>query len=1145
MNFHREGFAQQQRMHNGRRLLKTTVLVLNALVLILGGMAAGAASPPDISPAALGQIQALQDEKAAFTATQQKIDSQLVFALKRHRGQRIARGMVEGMRIGVAAGADGRVQVDIQARVTPDLLQRVEGAGGVVLGAFPRFDAIRASVPLTACEVIAGFSGVRFIRPAVPCIPHTQDREGVAVHEDDRARAVFGADGSGVKVGVLSSGAAYLDLARTNGDLGPVTVLPGQAGSGTTAEGSAMLEIIHAMAPGAQLYFATGEEGEAQFAQNILDLRAAGCDIIVDDILYPDESPFQDGLVAQAVNQVTSEGALYFSAAGNSGNFDHGSSGTWEGDFVDGGPVSGAVTGRGGRIHSFGSNTYDPITKGGMDAVLFWSDPLGASTNDYDLFVLDPTGSKVVASSVNIQNGSQDPLELIWSPTTTGERLVVVKVSGEPRFLYLNSYASFLPFATAGTILGHAAAANAFAVAAVGASAAFPNPFEGGDSDPVESFSSDGPRLMFYASDGTPLTPGNFSSTGGLVRLKPDLAAADGVTTSIPGPPSAPGAFDPFYGTSAAAPHAAAIAALLKSYNPGLTSAQIRTILTSSALPLTGLGYAPMAPGMDRDAGYGIVMAYQALALAPPGPPSTNAPPGNPLPPPPPVSGAAISSLYSFAYNGDGAVPNGLVPGVDGNLYGVTRYGGESVINISGASTGYGTVFRLTTNGALSTLSVFDDLNGASPFDGLVAGVDGVFYGTTRFGGPSIASDPSQFGHGAVVRITPDGAIAVVAAFYGTNGSSPVSGLVPALGGGFYGATAFGGPLTNASSILGDVGGSDDGFGVGYGLVFKLEPDGGLETVAWFTGTNGANPPAAPILGPDGNLYGVTSSGGAFGHGTIFKMTPQGGLASIHDFTGGADGGHPRAGLALGPDGGFYGTTCLGGDFGNGTVFRIQPDGGLTTLGVFDGTNGANPQAALAWGGNGGFYGTAAYGGPVDDGVVFRIQTNGALAALAWFTGSNGVLPLAPLVTGPDGQWYGTTASGGAANEGTVFRFTPFAAPPLIQSVIQSNGMLQLTWSSFQGGIYQPRFTTGLTSAHWSNLGGQLTATGGSLAVTDTIGPDSNRFYQIELLSGQTTKDLSTSARLRRPDNAIAISNSFRRIPATFATPSAPPEPKP
>jgi subtilisin family serine protease len=112
---------------------------------------------------------------------------------------------------------------------------------------------------------------------------------------------------------------------------------------------------------------------------------------------------------------------------------------------------------------------------------------------------------------------------------------------------------------------------------------------------------------VFFNADGSAITPGNFLSTGGTVRQKPDITAADGVATSFPAYPAS--YFNPFYGTSAAAPHAAAIAALVKSYKPNLSAAQIRNILTSTALDIEAGGY-------DKDSGYGIVMADRALSKA-------------------------------------------------------------------------------------------------------------------------------------------------------------------------------------------------------------------------------------------------------------------------------------------------------------------------------------------------------------------------------------------------------------------------------------------------------------------------------------------------------------------------------------------------
>src|SRR5262249_46186288 len=140
--------------------------------------------------------------------------------------------------------------------------------------------------------------------------------------------------------------------------------------------------------------------------------------------------------------------------------------------------------------------------------------------------------------------------------------------------------------------------------ASVNVATAFPNPFAGGAQNPVEDTSSDGPRRVFFNPDGTPITPGNFLATGGFVRQYPTIAASDGVSTTVPG-------FSPFFGTSAAAPHAAAIAALIKSFNPTLTLAQIRLLLTSTALDNE-------ATGLDFNGGYGIVMANAAVAGAPP-----------------------------------------------------------------------------------------------------------------------------------------------------------------------------------------------------------------------------------------------------------------------------------------------------------------------------------------------------------------------------------------------------------------------------------------------------------------------------------------------------------------------------------------------
>lgn len=586
------------------RLARSFRAACGCLALLVSAGALTAVAADTLSPSALQQIQALEAEKAARTPAQQKMDSQLVYLVKQSRHEVIAAG-VTNLQIGVQADTNGLVKVDITATVTPGLLDYIAANGGSVLNSQERFHAIRALVPVGQLEALAGRGDVKFVQPAVPALRNTGsiDSQGDVTHRADVARSAFNVDGSGIKVGVLSDSVDFLSSSQATGDLPPnVTILPGQSGVPGTGEGTAMLEIIYDLAPGAQLYFATAFGGPGGFAQNILNLRSAGCDVIVDDVGYFNESPFQDGIIAQAVDSVTADGAMYFSSAGNEGNKKHSTSGTWEGDFADGGAVTAPVDGKGGNVHSFGSANYDSVTASGP-AVLFWSDPLGASTNDYDLYVLDATGANIVGSSTTVQNGSQDPYEIV-SPALTGDRIVIVKAKGDPRFLHLSVLRGTLAVNTDGETKGHACATNAYCVAATDVANSFPNPFTGGSRNPVESFSSDGPRRMYYQADGTPYTPGSYLASGGIVRQKPDITAADGVATSVPG-------FNPFYGTSAAAPHAGAIAALLKSYNSALTTDQIRAILTGTALDIE-------AAGVDENAGSGIVMAYEALQASPP-----------------------------------------------------------------------------------------------------------------------------------------------------------------------------------------------------------------------------------------------------------------------------------------------------------------------------------------------------------------------------------------------------------------------------------------------------------------------------------------------------------------------------------------------
>ena len=569
------------------RALPTLIL---AALLAQGGSAG--AQPLALAPQGAEQVRALLAEKASRSPAERKIGSPLLYAARMRRGLAAAPGVAR-LRSAVDLDAEGRALVDLRADATPGLLAEIESVGGVVLASRPELRSVRARVPLDALETLAQRDEVDSLRPGD--LPFTRVvSQGDVAHRADSVRAQYAVDGAVVRIGVLSDGVDSLSALEASGELpSSVSVLPGQAGSGS--EGTAMLEIVHDLAPGAQLLFATAFNGQASFASNIRSLRQAGANILVDDVGYFAEAALQDDVIAQAVEDVVADGALYFSAAGNDGNLDSGTGGVWEGDFIDSGQ---SLSGR--PMHAFATGVVgDTLTGASAGAyTLHWSDPKWASGNDYDLFLLNPSLTTVVAASTNVQDGNDAPFELIPSlASDVGDRLVVVKHSGQARFLHLDTLRGRLALATTGSVTGHPAAKSAIAVAAVDVRTASGPGGTFSGSESVEAYSSDGPRRILYLADGTPITPGNVSSTGGELRAKPDLAAADCVSTATPG-------FTTFCGTSAAAPHAAAIAALLWQLGTaaGATPDDIRKTLAAGALDLE-------APGADRDAGSGLAAA--------------------------------------------------------------------------------------------------------------------------------------------------------------------------------------------------------------------------------------------------------------------------------------------------------------------------------------------------------------------------------------------------------------------------------------------------------------------------------------------------------------------------------------------------------
>ncbi|MFZ0312254.1 MAG: choice-of-anchor tandem repeat GloVer-containing protein [Candidatus Korobacteraceae bacterium] len=408
-----------------------------------------------------------------------------------------------------------------------------------------------------------------------------------------------------------------------------------------------------------------------------------------------------------------------------------------------------------------------------------------------------------------------------------------------------------------------------------------------------------------------------------------------------------------------------------------------------------------------------------------------------------------LTALYSFCGQPnctDGEVPYaGLVQATDGNFYGTTNEGGANGL--------FGTVFKITPSGTLTTLYSFcsqpNCTDGELPYAGLVQATDGNFYGTTSGGG-------AVYYDGTVFKITPSGTLTTLYSFCSqpncTDGTEP-SALIQATDGNFYGTTLYGGSNKSCTDA-------------GCGTVFKITPSGTLTTLHSFNGLDGflgyiAGSAQALVQATDGNFYGTSPLGGnqgcgngtGGGCGTVFKITPGGTFTQLYSFCSQAnctDGFYPLASLVEGTDGNLYGTTAFGGSGGYcgvspggcGTVFKITPSGTLTTLYSFclqsNCPDGLNVYAGLVQATDGNFYGTTQSGGANYSGTIFQITPRGTLTTLYSFCSqpscADGGHPLAGLVQATDGNFYGTnSAFGGNCQEngqcGTVFRLSTGLSP--------------------------------------------------------------------------------------------------------------------
>lgn len=329
----------------------------------------------------------------------------------------------------------------------------------------------------------------------------------------------------------------------------------------------------------------------------------------------------------------------------------------------------------------------------------------------------------------------------------------------------------------------------------------------------------------------------------------------------------------------------------------------------------------------------------------------------------------------------------------------------------------YSTLSTVLPAQTFKTLTNFDGTNGSVPYDTLVQSADGNFYGTASTGG--------AYSRGTVFELTPQGQLKALHSFQGQphDGSYPYGGLLQASDGNFYGTTSKGGAKDQ-------------------GTVFRMTPDGAVSIVYSFCAQSGcpdgSYPASSLAQGNDGNLYGITVYGGSSfcgtGCGTIFRITLHGLLTTLYSFCTSrncTDGIYPYAGLALGSDGNFYGTTYAGGTYSLGTVFKMTPNGNLANLHSFSGkpSDGSFPYGAVVQGSDGNYYGTTSSGGGKDQGTVFRMTSKGSVTTLHSFCSQNacadGTAPQGALMQASDGNYYGTTSGSGSNCCGTAFAITP------------------------------------------------------------------------------------------------------------------------
>ena len=482
---------------------------------------------------------------------------------------------------------------------------------------------ISGVIPISELGNVAALSSLRLVRPVYQPITNVGlvTSQGDVAQRSSNARSIYpGVDGTGITVGVLSDsynnlGGASADVA--SGDLPSGVIVLQDLASGGTDEGRAMLQIVSDVAPGAKLAFNTAfVGGQAGFANGIKNLAkpvangGAGASVIVDDVFYFAEPYFQDGIVTQAVDQVAANGVAYFSSAGNQARR------SYESAFVPG--SSATVGGQNYTFQDFDPsevvNNFQAITiNGAFTPGLQWDQPFASasttgvgSQNDLDMFLFaSPSFTSTIYASSTSNNLNADPFE-IFGVTGTATAYVAIgkrdSVGGanptKIKYVDFSGRNNTFQFATnSSTSFGHNQSANGLGVAAASYQQ---TPAFGTNPAVAQSFTSLG---------GTPIlfdTAGNRLATP-IIRNQPAITAPDGVDTTFFGQDSDGNGKPNFFGTSAAAPSAAGVAALIRQAAPSATNTQVYNALKTTALDMN-------TPGYDLLTGYGLIQADAAIA---------------------------------------------------------------------------------------------------------------------------------------------------------------------------------------------------------------------------------------------------------------------------------------------------------------------------------------------------------------------------------------------------------------------------------------------------------------------------------------------------------------------------------------------------